>query len=268
MDEFLSSAALNPGSIGPTLPPMQPFQFPTGPTGSTGATGATGPTGNTGPTGSTGLIGPTGITGLTGNTGFTGPTGETGATGSTGSTGITGPTGSTGPTGIAGPAGITGPTGPTGPTLSFTPLAPDPEPIELPANTNNFLIMEVFVPIENTGDRVLLNATIGTDISVHIGADQDNFFNLDTITYQLFRDNTLLTEAFVSGNYATGSDGDFLYPFNSTFTWIDAPGDPILPPDPVRYRIVANIGGFSETVTSVQVGNRGLSTIRFPGDPI
>nr|WP_265324197.1 exosporium leader peptide-containing protein [Bacillus mycoides] len=48
MDEFLSSAALNPGSIGPTLPPMQPFQFPTGPTG---ATGATGPTGNTGPPG-------------------------------------------------------------------------------------------------------------------------------------------------------------------------------------------------------------------------
>ncbi|PHF10947.1 exosporium leader peptide [Bacillus wiedmannii] len=33
MDEFLSSAALNPGSVGPTLPPMQPFQFPTGPTG-------------------------------------------------------------------------------------------------------------------------------------------------------------------------------------------------------------------------------------------
>ncbi|MFD5263316.1 exosporium leader peptide-containing protein [Bacillus wiedmannii] len=25
MDEFLSSAALNPGSVGPTLPPMQPF---------------------------------------------------------------------------------------------------------------------------------------------------------------------------------------------------------------------------------------------------
>ncbi|WP_277930142.1 MULTISPECIES: exosporium leader peptide-containing protein [Bacillus cereus group] len=25
MDEFLSSAALNPDSIGPTLPPMQPF---------------------------------------------------------------------------------------------------------------------------------------------------------------------------------------------------------------------------------------------------
>ncbi|MCU5582878.1 exosporium leader peptide-containing protein [Bacillus toyonensis] len=48
MDEFLSSVALNPGSIGPTLPPIQPFQFPTGPTGSTGATGSTGPTGPTG----------------------------------------------------------------------------------------------------------------------------------------------------------------------------------------------------------------------------
>ncbi len=45
MDEFLSFVALNPGSIGPTLPPVQPFQFPTGPTGSTGATGSTGPTG-------------------------------------------------------------------------------------------------------------------------------------------------------------------------------------------------------------------------------
>ncbi|KMQ25413.1 exosporium leader peptide, partial [Bacillus cereus] len=29
MDEFLSFAALNPGSIGPTLPTVQPFQFPT-----------------------------------------------------------------------------------------------------------------------------------------------------------------------------------------------------------------------------------------------
>ncbi|MEA1010967.1 exosporium leader peptide-containing protein [Bacillus cereus] len=233
MDEFLSSAALNPGSIGPTLPPMQPFQFPTGPTG------ATGPIGNTGPTGNTGNIG------------------------STGSTGPTGPTGSTGPT------GNTGPTGPTGPTLFFTPLAPEPESIELPTNATNFLLMEVFVPIENIGDRVLLNATIGTNISVHIGADQDNFFNLDTITYQLFRDNMLLTETFVSGNYATGSDGDFLYPFNSTFTWVDLPGGPVLPPDPIHYRIVANIGDFSETVTSVQVGNRGFSALRLtPPDPI
>ena len=71
MDEFLSSAALNPGSIGPTLPPMQPFQFPTGPTGTTGATGETGPTGNTGPTGFTGPTGNTGPTGLTGPTGGT-----------------------------------------------------------------------------------------------------------------------------------------------------------------------------------------------------
>ncbi len=44
MDEFLSLAAFNPVSIGPTLPPMQPFQFPTAPTR---ATGATGPTCNT-----------------------------------------------------------------------------------------------------------------------------------------------------------------------------------------------------------------------------
>ncbi|KAA0769510.1 exosporium leader peptide-containing protein [Bacillus sp. AR2-1] len=72
MDEFLYFAALNPGSIGPTLPPVQPFQFPTGPTGSTGATGSTGPTGPTGSTGSTGSTGPTGSTGSTGSTGPTG----------------------------------------------------------------------------------------------------------------------------------------------------------------------------------------------------
>ncbi|WP_242282122.1 exosporium leader peptide-containing protein [Bacillus cereus group sp. BfR-BA-01346] len=54
MDEFLSSAALNPGSVGPTLPPMQPFQFRTGPSGSTGAKGAIGntePYWHTGPPG-------------------------------------------------------------------------------------------------------------------------------------------------------------------------------------------------------------------------
>ncbi|WP_441006702.1 exosporium leader peptide-containing protein [Bacillus cereus] len=105
MDEFLSSAALNPGSIGPTLPPMQPFQFPTGPTG------------NTGPTGSTGFTGATGQTGPTGSTGFTGVTGPTGDTGLTGITGPTGITGTTGPTGIGTP-GPTGPTGPAG-TLAY-----------------------------------------------------------------------------------------------------------------------------------------------------
>ncbi|HGH7176292.1 TPA: exosporium leader peptide-containing protein [Bacillus wiedmannii] len=90
MDELLSSAALNPGSIGPTLPPVQPFQFPTGPTGNTGPTGSTGLTGATGPTGSTGFTGSTGLTGVTGPTGDTGPTGATGPTGNTGLTGSTG----------------------------------------------------------------------------------------------------------------------------------------------------------------------------------
>lgn len=268
MDEFLSSSALNPDSIGPTLPPMQPFQFPTGPTGSTGATGATGPTGITGPTGNTGLTGPTGITGLTGSTGFTGSTGETGPTGNTGSTGITGPTGSTGPTGITGPIGPTGPTGPTGSSLSFTPLAPNPTPIVLSPNTNNITIMEVFVPIEKTSDQVLLNATIGTELHVQTGATGASSFNADAINYQLFRDNLLLTNTLVSGNYEVGNDINTLYPFNSTFTWVDHPGDPIVPPNPIRYHIVANIGNLSETITSAQVGNRGFSAIKYPGDPV
>ncbi|PEJ58058.1 exosporium leader peptide [Bacillus toyonensis] len=211
MDDFLSSPALNPGSIGPTLPPMQPFQFPTGPTGSTGATGSTGPTGST---------------------------------------------------------GSTGPTGPTGPTLFFTSLAPDPEPIELPANTNDFLIMEVFVPIESPNDRVLLNATIGTDLVIHTPSDGSTFFTVDAITYQLFRNNVLLTSSSVSGIYEVGSNIDITFPFNSTFTWVDSPGDPIVPPNPVHYRIVANIGDLSETVSLALVGNRGFSAIKIPGDPI
>ncbi|PDZ26437.1 hypothetical protein CON85_23465 [Bacillus toyonensis] len=61
MDDFLSSAALNLGSIGPT--------------------GKIGPTGNTGPTGKTGPTGNTGLTGNTGSTGNTGP-GVTAAFGS------------------------------------------------------------------------------------------------------------------------------------------------------------------------------------------
>ncbi|KFM99393.1 exosporium leader peptide-containing protein [Bacillus clarus] len=43
--EILYSAALDPSSIGPTLPSIPPFQLPTGPTG-TGSTGPTGPTGS------------------------------------------------------------------------------------------------------------------------------------------------------------------------------------------------------------------------------
>ncbi|MGS2751276.1 exosporium leader peptide-containing protein, partial [Bacillus zanthoxyli] len=42
MDEFSSSAAINPNLVGPTLPPVPPFTLPTGPTGSTGLTGPTG----------------------------------------------------------------------------------------------------------------------------------------------------------------------------------------------------------------------------------
>ncbi|PHF43973.1 hypothetical protein COI41_31325 [Bacillus toyonensis] len=61
---------------------------------------------------------------------------------------------------------------------------------------------------------------------------------------------------------------DITFPFNSTFTWIDIPGDPILPPDPVHYHIVANIGDLSETVSSALVGNRGFSAIKTPGDPV
>lgn len=70
--EILHRAAIDPNSIGPTLPPNPTFTIPTGPTGDTGPTGGTGPTGDMGPTGDTGP------TGNTGPTGVTGPTGDTG----------------------------------------------------------------------------------------------------------------------------------------------------------------------------------------------
>ncbi|HDR5276729.1 MULTISPECIES: exosporium leader peptide-containing protein [Bacillus] len=40
---ILHGAALDPSSIGPTLPPTPTFTIPTGTTGSTGPSGATGP---------------------------------------------------------------------------------------------------------------------------------------------------------------------------------------------------------------------------------
>ncbi|MBJ8055741.1 collagen-like protein [Bacillus cereus] len=89
MDEFLSSAALNPDSIGST--------GPTGPTDDTGPTGPSG-IGITGPSGDTGPTGPSGI-GITGPSGDTGPTGRRGAIGATGPTGRRGVIGATGPTG-------------------------------------------------------------------------------------------------------------------------------------------------------------------------
>ena len=69
MDEFLSSAAINPNLVGPTLPPVPPFTLPTGPTVSTRPTGPARPTGPTGTTGTAGTAGPAGPAGPTGTTG-------------------------------------------------------------------------------------------------------------------------------------------------------------------------------------------------------
>ncbi|HDR7212292.1 TPA: exosporium leader peptide-containing protein, partial [Bacillus cytotoxicus] len=38
-EEFLTASALDPDTIGPTLPPIPPFTLPSGPTGPTGVTG-------------------------------------------------------------------------------------------------------------------------------------------------------------------------------------------------------------------------------------
>lgn len=234
-NEFLSGAAFDPNLLGPTLPPIPAFTLPTGPTGPTGSTGVTGPTGATGPTG----------------IGVTGPTGPTGSTGLTGATGPTGPT---------------GPTGLTGPSLFFSPLARIPEPIELPPNTDNVQIMEVFVNVQEENDLVHLNATIGTEIDIDTENNDSAIFIVDKITYQLFREDVLLAESVVSADYKVNLVNP-LYTFNSTFTWVDHPTDPVLPIGPVRYHIVANIGSFEEVV-SAQVRNRGFTAVVHPPDPI
>ncbi|MBD8076270.1 hypothetical protein C5676_023765 [Bacillus thuringiensis] len=78
----------------------------------------------------------------------------------------------------------------------------------------------------------------------------------------------LLTDTLVSGKYEVGANIDMVYSFNSTFTWVDHPTDPILPVDPVHYRVIANIGDLSDTITSAQVRNRGFSAVIYPPDPI
>ncbi|MDA1577312.1 exosporium leader peptide-containing protein [Bacillus cereus group sp. BY17LC] len=259
----LKGAAFNPNLIGPTLPSIPPFTLPTGPTGVTGPTGITGLTGATGPTGPTGITGSTGATGPTGPTGITG---STGATGPTGPTGVTGLTGTTGSTGVTGATGITGPTGPTGALLFFTPLARIPNPIDLPANTDNVQIMEVFVKVQEENDFVHLNATIGTEIDIDTESNDSAIFIVDKITYQLFREDVLLAESVVSADFKVNLVNP-LYTFNSTFTWVDLPTDPVFPTDPVRYHIVANIGNFDQVV-SAQVRNRGFTAVVFPSDPV
>ncbi|MBO1583364.1 hypothetical protein J4P91_28215 [Bacillus sp. XF8] len=85
----------------------------------------------------------------------------------------------------------------------------------------------------------------------------------------------MLTDTIVSGNYQIGSGDNTFYTFNSTFTWVDTllptspilPPDPILPTDPIRYRIVANVGDYSEGV-SAEVRNRGFIGVVYPTDPI
>ncbi len=219
MDEFLSSAALNPSSIGPTLPPMQPFQFPTGPTG---ATGSTGPTGVTGPTGATG---PTGVTG---------PTGATGLTGATGPTGNTGPSGNTGPTGGVTPifgslyADLNLPTiakpntninfGVTGPFSGVTPSTTDDsitinstgvytvsfsiliEAIGLP---NDILFIEIILTINGS---LFFNSTLNFQTSI------SNAFEFNTLSRT---DQLLLNQGDVLRYFIRKQDGEMAYGFTS-----------------------------------------------------
>lgn len=139
--------------------------------------------------------------------------------------------------------------------------------------------MDFLIPAQVVVDeraRVQLDATIRTGVFVDTGGGNGgnvDFFDIDEITYQLFRNNTLLTDTSVSGNYQMGSGDNTFYTFNSTFTWVDLPTDPaypidpIAPNDPIRYRIVANIGNLSEGV-SARVGNRGFVGVLWPTDPI
>ncbi|WP_410985763.1 hypothetical protein [Bacillus cereus] len=156
------------------------------------------------------------------------------------------------------------------PILFFTPLPPNPPPIDLPESTNNITIMELRVPIQAVArvarqrPQVKLDATIGTEILAFPG--DDAFFSVNDITYQLFRNDVLLTDTLISGNYRIAGEED-LYTFNSTFTWVDAPTDSILPADPIRYRIVANVGDYFH-VTRSQVRNREFTGVLYPADPI
>ncbi|MBC6972971.1 hypothetical protein H9I32_11435 [Bacillus sp. Xin] len=168
----------------------------------------------------------------------------------------------------------------TTPQLFFTPLPPNPPTIALPENTSNITIMEFLVPARVVAERprVQLDATMSTEIFVDTGNGNGgsiDFFDVDNITYQLFRNNTLLTDTIVSGNYQIGSGDNTFFTFNSTFTWVDTlhptgpilPPDPILPVDPICYRIVANVGNYSEGV-SAEVRNRGFIGVVYPPDPI
>ncbi|WMS84143.1 exosporium leader peptide-containing protein [Bacillus wiedmannii] len=152
MDDFLSSASINPNLVGPTLPPIPPFTLPTGTTGPTGVTGSTGDTG------------PTGVTGPTGDTG---PTGVTGPTGDTGPTGVTGPTGDTGPTGFNRvTVGINVTPLPTLSTLDLlVPLSQLTITIDVPGNTVRFIVT---INSGTTFSSVSSNPLDGTLVSYRI----------------------------------------------------------------------------------------------------
>ncbi len=259
MDEFLSSAALNPGSIGPTLPPVQPFQFPTGPTGSTGATGSTGPTGSTGLTGATGPTGSTGLTGATGPTGSTGFTGATGFTGVTGPVGDTGPTGATGATGIIGPTGNTGPTGDTGTigpgsTLFVTEQQGIEDLIPIPFPVVDLFIMDVHVTTTADNQRVKLDGSLIYLVAGELDATRFAFGDFFT----LYRDPDTILRIFEQQWFFTG-DG-MKGTWNPNFTFVDVPG----PAGVYTYRVTATSLITREGIANIDVFDLGLTATVYP----
>ncbi|PEJ31586.1 hypothetical protein [Bacillus pseudomycoides] len=143
-----------------------------------------------------------------------------------------------------------------------------PGSVSVPENASNITIMELRVPTEAVAGqraRVQLDATIGTEIFAVPGDEVT--FSVDAITYQLFRNDVPLTDILVSGNYRTNTGDETLYTFNFTFSWVDLSGDTVFPPDPIHYRIVANVGDYFH-VARAQVRNREFVGVVHPVDPI
>ena len=172
-----------------------------------------------------------------------------------GAQGPAGPTGATGPTGPTGPTGTTGP----GATLFVSEqqgLAPS-----IPPGANALLIMDVEVTTTEENQRVKIDATIDTVVSVTGGSTNFEF----GLVYNMFRIPGLVFQgnSTVNGSYERPSSGVGFYTWHSNFTRVDVPG----PVGTYVYSITVTETTDRINIFSIVASNMGLTATVYPPDP-
>jgi hypothetical protein len=155
------------------------------------------------------------------------------------------------------PPGPPGPQGPQGQgsTLFFSDEQ-GPGNIVIPAEANDFTIMDVQVTTTVPNERVKLDASMTVEVAALI---TQSFFQFG-VQFLLLRNINPLTVASQFGNYVRQINNQGFYDWHPNFTFVDIPGAP----GTYTYRVAVFEIEQRINVNQIIAANRGLTATVYP----